>query len=296
MKKMITYALSAGAFGSYVTPLADAALRRTKIRNYELNYHSCLDDTEQSIESAKRVRQLVAAGVIRPVSFHLPFCGGNGWDPSSLDEEKRKDVSFRMQELIRKSVWMKAPNITLHASNEPPLEEHPQRIGQVCRTIEEFLPLAEEMHFSINVEFLPRRCVGNCVEELQKIVSNFDPKYVGICFDVNHIMNRYRELPQMIDTLAPRIRTFHLSDYDGVDEMHWIPGQGLIDWPEVLRHIKAIDHDVVLILETHHQLQRESREIDPIFSLRQNEAACWYLENSDRIRAEIGAFRIPGNN
>ncbi|MBO4647688.1 MAG: sugar phosphate isomerase/epimerase [Lentisphaeria bacterium] len=293
---MITYALSASSFGSYVTPIADAALRRARIRNYELNHHSCMDDTEKSVESGKRVRQLVAAGVIRPVSFHLPFCGGKGWDPSSLDEEKRKDVSARMQEMLRKAVWMKAPNVTLHASNEPPLEEHPQRIGQVCKTIEELLPLAEEQHFSINVEFLPRRCVGNCVEELQQIVSNFDPEYVGICFDVNHIMNRYRELPQMIDTLAPRIRTFHISDYDGVDEMHWIPGQGLIDWPAVLRHIKAIDHDVVLILETHHQLKSEHREIDPVFSLRQNEAACWYLENSDRIRAEIAAFRIPGNN
>jgi sugar phosphate isomerase/epimerase len=185
---------------------------------------------------------------------------------------------------------------TLHASiGGIPMSEHPQRIGQVCKTIEEMLPTAKELGFVINVEFLPRTCLGNCVEELQQIVSRFDADQVGICLDVNHIMDRYRELPAMIDTLAPRIRAFHLSDYDGVDETHWIPGQGIHDWPEIMRHIRAIDHDVVLILETTWQLSHAKRVIDPIFALRQNERACWFLENCDRLVPEIEKFQIPGN-
>ena len=217
------------------------------------------------------------------------------WDPSHLDEEQRKEISARFIKLIRDHADLMAPMVTLHASNEPPLEEHPQRIDQVCRTIEEMLPTARELGFVINVEFLPRRCVGNSVEELQRIVSRFDPGQVGICLDVNHIMNRYKELPQMIDELAPRIKSFHIADYDGVDETHWLPGQGIHDWAELMKHIRAIDHDVLLILETTWQLRRENRQIDPIFSLRQNERACWFLENCERLVPQIEAFRIPGN-
>ena len=144
------------------------------------------------------------------------------------------------------------------------------------------------------MEFLPRTCVGNCVEELEQIVSRFDPDQVGICMDVNHVMNRNRELPAIIDRLAPRIRSFHISDYDGIDEAHWLPGQGVIDWPEVMRRIRAIDHDLLLILETGWQVKHKVRQ-DPFFSFRQNEKACWYLENCERIQPEMDSFLLPGN-
>lgn len=293
---MIKYALSSGAFDTYVTEAVAAAVRKSRFRNFEPNFITCIVDNEQSQLSVRLTKQLMQEGVFYPASVHLPFYGGGlCWDPSCLDEAKRREVSARFIKLIRDHADMMGPMVTLHASNEPPLAEHPQRIGQVCKTIEEMLPTARELGFVINVEFLPRTCVGNCVEELQQIVSHFDPDQVGICLDVNHIMNRYRELPAMIDLLAPRIRAFHICDYDGIDEMHWLPGQGIHDWPELMRHIRAIDHDVLLILETSCQLKRDSRPVDPLFSLRQNERACWFLENCERLQPEFEAFELPGN-
>ncbi|MBR6374434.1 MAG: sugar phosphate isomerase/epimerase [Victivallales bacterium] len=287
---MISYALSSCAFGNYVTEEAANAIRQSKIRNYELFLGTYLEDNEKTSLSRKLSSALIKEGVLRPASVHLPF-----FDPSFLYEDRRKMEISRLIKLIRDNAELMGPMVTLHASGEPPLEEHPQRIGQVCKSIEDMLPLAQEMGFVINVEFLPRTCVGNSAEELQEIVSHFDADKVGICLDVNHIMNKYLELPAMIDLLAPRIRSFHICDYDGIDENHWLPGQGIHNWPELMRHIKAIDHDLLLILETSWQLQSKTRPIDPIFSLRQNECACWFLENCDRIMAEQKAFRIPGN-
>ena len=293
---MITYALSTSAFGSYMTEAAAEAVRQSRFRNFEFTLSTSIVDDEQSRLSARLTRQLIGEGVFKSASVHLPFYGGGlRWDPSCLDEAQRKEITARFIKLIRDHADLMGPMVTLHASNEPPPAEHPQRIGQVCKSIEEMLPTARELGFVINVEFLPRNCVGNCPEELQQIVSRFDPDQVGICLDVNHIMDRYKELPAMIDLLAPRIRAFHICDYDGIDETHWMPGQGIHDWPELMKHIRAIGHDLLLILETTWQLRRENREISPLFALRQNEKACWFLENCERLQAEFDAFKLPGN-
>ena len=45
---------------------------------------------------------------------------------------------------------------------------------------------------------------------------------------------------------------------------------------------------------TMQQLKCESRPVDPLFSIRQNERSVWFLENCDRLVPEMEAFRIPG--
>ena len=62
-----------------------------------------------------------------------------------------------------------------------------------------------------------------------------------------------------------------------------------------MRRIRTIDHNVLLILATTWQLRHAKREINPLFALRQNERACWFLENCDKLMPEIEKFRIPGN-
>ncbi len=295
---MRTYAISMACVGQFLTePLADA-FRRSKFRSVELSFYTCVEKTQEARISGEITRRLIREKIMIPASVHLPFYGGGlSWDPSEPEEDKRRETVSRFIRLIRENADLMAPQVTLHASNEPPPAEHPRRIDQVCRTLEDLQGIAEELDFSINVEFLPRTCVGNSVEELWDITSRFDPARVGICLDVNHIMNRWHELPEIIKTLAPRIRTFHLCDYDGVDENHWMPGDGIIDWRKVMKSIKAIEHDVLLIFETKYFLDKwGNRAADPIFALRQNEHACYFLENCDTIIPRREAFVIPGNS
>ncbi len=294
---MISYAVSMASLGHFMTPALADALRVCKMRNLELSLQPYTEDTEVSRLSGKLTRELLREGKMRSASVPLPFYGGEKcWDPSALDESVRRQVVADFTELIRRNADIMAPLATLHASNEPPLSEHPARIDQVCRSIEELIPLAVEFGFSIDVEFLPRSCIGNCVEELQTITSRFDPEQVGICLDVNHVMDRWRELPEIISELAPRIRAFHINDYDGVDEMHWFPGQGIHDWPAVMKQIRSISQDVLLILETINELGScVSHIADPLFSVRQTESAIWFLEHCETVAPQIREFQIPGN-
>ena len=39
-----------------------------------------------------------------------------------------------------------------------------------------------------------------------------------------------------------KIVTTHVSDYDFVNERHWLPGEGKIDWQELLSTFKAVEY------------------------------------------------------
>lgn len=290
---MITYAISSSSLGKHFTGKTREAFLNGKLKNIEACIAAEPPENEEYHRSLALMHQAHREEIIRSVSVHMPFYGcGLKWDPSALDEGIRQDVVRRMAEMIRaNSEFFTGGNMTLHASNEPPLSEHPKRIIQCRKSISELLPLAEELDFSINMEFLPRTCVGNSEEELEALVTGFPEKYVGICLDVNHIMERYADLPAMIRRLAPRIKSFHICDYDGVDEMHWFPWQGIIPWDKVMAAIREIDHDVILISETLFQLgEKVSHVADPVFGLRQTEKSFWFLENCEELMLSESKF------
>jgi len=42
---------------------------------------------------------------------------------------------------------------------------------------------------------------------------------------------------------APFIITTHLSDYDGEDEKHWMPGAGVVPWKQVYDTLTAAGYE-----------------------------------------------------
>lgn len=285
---MLKYAISLGSVGREMTPPIADALRQSKMKNVELPFIYFSDGNIE--ENRRLVRELLHDNVIKIASVHIPF--GAEWDISCADESGRKAIIEKLTKLIEENKEFLGPEMTLHGGMEPtPEEEHPQRIVQTRKSIADLLPLAEKYSFSLNIEFLPRTCVGNKESELLEMVRDFPEDKVGIVLDVNHVMTRVKELPKIIETLASRIHSFHISDYDGLDEQHWFPGQGLIDWPAVMKAIRAIGRDLLLITENAWQLRGGSM----YFPLQQAEFAVYYLENCDRIYPEFKAFQIPGN-
>ena len=75
----------------------------------------------------------------------------------------------------------------------------------------------------------------------------------------------------------------------------WLAGQGCIDWIGVMKEIRTIPEDVLLIHETVWQLQSQDHKVDPVWQLRQIETACWFLENCNTMIPAIRDFKIPGN-
>lgn len=82
----------------------------------------------------------------------------------------------------------------------------------------------------VAVEDLPRGCLGNSSADFDWLVANV-PDF-KICYDTNHLLGE--ESHAFAARFAPYIVSIHVSDYDGVDERHWMPGRGIVEWPKVI--------------------------------------------------------------
>lgn len=130
-------------------------------------------------------------------------------------------------------------------------------------------------------------------------MKTFDSPHLGINFDLNHLMNRYQEIPDWLEKFSPWLNACHVNDYDGVDEQHWRPGNGLLDWQKIMHKINKLDRDILLIFEYASTLQGRRPETSATFMLREAEKTVFYLEHIDIYREleqkEVD-FALPGND
>ncbi|MBO5223949.1 MAG: sugar phosphate isomerase/epimerase [Clostridia bacterium] len=157
---------------------------------------------------------------------HVSF--GNEWDVSTLDEDFRRVVIERIKEIFSRIDPYKPYCYILHGSFEPIKdEEREARLSQLIKSLSE---LKEYTKSFVCVEVLPRTCLCNTSLETAYVA---DKSGVGVCMDVNHLLQEKTE--HAIRDLGDRIKTTHISDYDHINERHWMPGEGDIDWQEVLK-------------------------------------------------------------
>jgi sugar phosphate isomerase/epimerase len=62
-----------------------------------------------------------------------------------------------------------------------------------------------------------------------------------VCFDTNHLLGE--DIISFIKRMGDKIVTIHVSDYDYIDERHWLPGEGLIDWVALIDTLDEIGYE-----------------------------------------------------
>ena len=214
-------------------------------------------------------------------SLHLPFYWDQERPTQPLDFE-RGVCAQRLANCIEFFSPLGMKQMTLHAGS--PLEgvSRAEAIESVRDVVKYLVPYAQKVGANINVEVCPRGSTGGVPEEMLAIMDGM-PDCGGICFDVNHANERYKEVPEWISILGKRINTFHLSDCDEIDECHWVPGFGVLDWKEIMRAIKALDHECLLIYEVSREgfsaPAFQKREADPVWFIRHIEKNMEYLKS-----------------
>jgi len=211
-------------------------LAKAGVVTYEINARHLLQEQQQV--SAKHLFQPTGP---RPSSIHALF--GAEYDFSRLEPEVWQTAVDQAVNIVEIAANLNIPILVFHASAEPVLPA--ERALRMERAMEGFRIIgekAQETGRRIAIEYLPRTCLGNTTEELLALVSRLGDETFGVCLDVNHLMDRYAELPQIVRNLGKHLIATHISDCDAADEKHWLPGQGVLNWPGFMQALSDIKY------------------------------------------------------
>jgi sugar phosphate isomerase/epimerase len=174
-------------------------------------------------------------------TIHAQF--GLAYDLSALDEETQRDARAVVRAAIDLAVALDAQAIVIHASAEPIAPpERGQRLAQARATLDDIAAWCAAAGRRAAIELLPRTCLGNTVPELLALLAGLDSAVLGVCLDTNHLMDRPQDLAETVCALDDRLIALHMSDYDGIDEQHGMPGTGVLDWASFLQALREVDY------------------------------------------------------
>lgn len=226
-------------------PLAKSPAERRK-NPYtfdEAHALACRGEEEKLVACTAHLAEAVLAAGKKVWSVHLPF--GGGWDAAHINEKDRADAVSGYKRMIDLTSGWHPSVYVLHGCLEPVADsEREARISHCIKSVKEINEYARQRGARVALEDLPRSCIGNTTAEMKRIV---DATGVKICFDVNHLLGDSHQ--NFLDALDTEIITTHLSDYDGIDERHWLPGKGIVPWKLLFERLEAVNYDGPYLFE-----------------------------------------------
>lgn len=205
-----------------------------------------LKDYEYDNFDYKGTKALADASGVGLWSFHLPFLPFEKLDISFEDKAVRTHSVNYLSEIIKKAGDIGIDKYIIHPSGEPIEEEmRKERMNLSKESLFMLAKVAKESGGVIAVEDLPRTCLGRNSDDILELISA-DPSLM-VCFDTNHMLS---ENPaDFVRKVGNRIVTTHVSDYDFINERHWLPGEGKNDWNAILDALNEIGYNGVWLYE-----------------------------------------------
>ncbi len=176
-------------------------------------------------------------------SFHLPFTHENVMTKNPDEWQKVLDLYLKLFDGCAKAG---AKIMVAHPGNAIPPDG--ERESYMQTSIEHMTLLTEECKkrgLIFAVENMPNGLCRTAAEAARMLVAIPDLKF---CFDSNHLLRNTHE--DFIKTVAHRIVTTHISDFDFVTEKHWFPLQGQINWRKVIEVFDAVGYAGPFVYET----------------------------------------------
>lgn len=233
-----------------ITPETMAEIKAAGIDYIEVTMNNFVrkqPENEVYIKAYQALKDIREAG-LKVWSVHLPY--SSTWDVSIIDSKKREAAVVFFEEMIRLAGIFEPECLVLHpgADNIKNANTRADRLKCARNSIGRLALAAKEIGAVLCVEDLPRTCPGRTADEIDYLTA--DIPNVKICFDTNHLLIDTHE--EFFQKVGDRIGTIHVSDYDRVDEKHWLPlsGRGVVDWPAFCRNLKACGYKGVFMFES----------------------------------------------
>lgn len=206
-------------------------------------------------------------------SVHLPFCPFSKLNIASLDEELVKYTVEYFKKGIDKVASIGVKIVVIHPSGEPNNPEDREALLEIASNcLAELAEYAKQYGITVAVEDIPRTCLGNCSDEIKRLISKHPD--LRVCFDTNHLLDQRNV--DFIRELGDKIITLHVSDYDFCNERHWLPYEGDVNWVELVEALESADYNGVWMYEIGFKASKNiDRDRDLDFSdFKANHKAC----------------------
>jgi sugar phosphate isomerase/epimerase len=184
---------------------------------------------------------------VRVFSIHAPYRPDR--DISQLDEVQRRTAVSYTEEAIGLASHLGAKLVAIHGSQDP-LEPNTRdkRREQSQKSLAELVRVARECSIRLVLETMPPEWIPAGADEAEAVLEGLDPSVIGYCLDTNHA-NLTGKLVDIIHHFGDRLWSIHLSDNDGIQQRHWMPFEGVIDFKSVMEALGDIGYRGPLIYE-----------------------------------------------
>ena len=210
--------------------IADSGLQVVELDMSAEDYPQA--DFYKTAEIAKRYGLEIA-------SIHLPIAPQHIYDVTHKYATVGA-VPYQIELIKRACEILKVKHIVIHSGGEPlKEEERAERVERAGEKLPLLADVAEKYGADICIEVLPRTCLGRDSDEILAMLA-YDDR-LRVCLDTNHIF-RESEV-EFIRKIGKKIATTHISDRDDINERHWWPGEGLLDWVAILDALDEIGYE-----------------------------------------------------
>jgi sugar phosphate isomerase/epimerase len=199
---------------------------------------------ERLLPESENIRAMARRYGICLWSMHLPF-GREEMNFCAPDAEERERTLALQKENLRVAHALGIERVVVHGGIPLPQTERKKYFAIAKKNIALLQTEASRLGITVCVETLMPSCIGRNSREILEILDAHPD--LRVCLDPNHLLGESHE--ELIRRIGNRIVTTHISDYDFLNERHWMPGEGKIDWPRLIAALRTVGCEGPLLYE-----------------------------------------------
>jgi len=225
--------------------------------------------------------QAAASEQIKVTSVHLPFIG---LDISHPDERTRRDVCSLLASYLESCAEQDVSLLVIHPNSYAvavDVADWERRNRQSARSLAELGDLATALDVRLALENQPTRDLraGGNISELQQVIERLQCDHLGLCVDTVHASYNGLDAAAQIEQAGSQLWAVHLADDEGQKHLHAVPGDGALNWDQIMGSLSACGYSGYYTMEVYGP--RASKNLDQQELLVQNHeiverlAAAW---------------------
>lgn len=225
----------------------------TAIHHIEIwgNTPTHLNPLMYSPQHVETLRQLLQTNDLSPHSCHAPFANLNLSDPT-----RSEHTIYATRKTIALCRELNCPTLTLHISASPGVKTRAELQQAKECAIEALITIVNYAQIH-SVEILLENLVprpqhlrlGAAIEDLIDIINVLNTQSVRICIDTGHSILNKQDPSLDIRKAGRRLKALHINDNNGIEDLHRVPGSGVIQWDQVYQALQDIHYKGIFMLE-----------------------------------------------